>query len=244
MSGRSVVVIPTYNERENILQMLDAVLSQPCGLDVLIVDDNSPDGTGNLVAEICAGNARVQLLRREGLRGLGLSYLDGFKKAIDDGYKLIFEMDADFYHAHASLSALFSALESHDMVLGSRYCKGRVSVLNWPVHRLIMSMFGGSYVRAITGMKYYDPTSGFRGFHSRVLSAIGLDTIRSNGYCFQVEVLYRAHKCGFDIHEESIVFTERREGQSKMSRRIVLEAALMPWRLKFGRQHRGGSRVR
>lgn len=232
------MVIPTYNERDNIESILNAVLEQPEGFDVLVVDDSSPDGTSDIVKEIAAQNKCVKLLSRTGQRGLGLSYVDGFKYAVSSGYDAIFEMDADFSHDPADLGKLLSGLEEHDMVMGSRYVGGRVSVLNWPITRLALSMFAGIYVRFITGMKVSDPTSGYRGYRSCVLESIGLDTIRSNGYCFQVEMLYRAYKLGFSIFEVPIVFTERSQGQSKMSKGVIGEAILMPWKLRFSRLRR------
>ncbi|MCL6518857.1 MAG: polyprenol monophosphomannose synthase [Armatimonadetes bacterium] len=232
---RGIVVVPTYNERDNIVQLIEAVMKIPIELDMLIVDDNSPDCTADLVEQISLTNARVHLMRRTGNRGFGPSYVDGFKWALAKGYDAIFSMDADFSHDPESLPSLAKALEEHDMVLGSRYFEGRVSVVNWPLFRLFLSVFAGRYVRLITGLKVGDPTTGFRGFRRHVLESINLDTIKSNGYSFLVETLYRAYKCGFDIAEVPIIFTERREGSSKMSRKIMFEAALMPWRLRFGR---------
>lgn len=232
---RSVVVIPTYKERDNVSKIIDAVLRQPEDFDVLIVDDDSPDGTAEVVQSYVDREPRVKLLSRTGKRGLGLSYIDGFSFALSQGYEAIFEMDADYSHDPDDLGRLLEALKSHDMVLGSRYCGGRVSVLNWPITRLALSVFACYYVRWVTGMKVFDPTSGFRGFRAKVLECIRLEAIKSNGYCFQVETLYRAHKCGFDIAEVPIVFTERCEGQSKMSKGVVAEAVLMPWRLRFSR---------
>ncbi|MDH7481309.1 MAG: polyprenol monophosphomannose synthase [Armatimonadota bacterium] len=232
---RGIVVVPTYNERDNIVQLIGAVMKIPIELDMLIVDDNSPDGTADLVEQISLTNARVHLMKRTGNRGFGPSYVDGFKWALENGYDAIFSMDADFSHDPESLPSLAKALEEHDMVLGSRYFEGRVSVVNWPLFRLFLSVFAGKYVRLITGLKVGDPTTGFRGFRRHVLESINLDTIKSNGYSFLVETLYRAYKCGFDIAEVPIIFTERREGSSKMSRKIMFEAALMPWRLRFSR---------
>ncbi len=232
---RSLIITPTYNEQSNILSLVKAVLSVPIAADLLIVDDNSPDGTADLVLAHYEGNDRVRLLRRAGPRGFGPSYVDGFRYALAEEYDVVFTMDADFSHDPESLPDLKKGLETHDVAVGSRYCDGKVSVVNWPLARLFLSVFAGKYVRAITGVKVSDPTSGLRCLKSRVLQAIGLDTLRSNGYSFQVETLYRMDKCGFRIVEIPIVFTERREGQSKMSKRIILEAALTPWRVKFSR---------
>lgn len=230
---RKLVVIPTYNESANITQMVEAVLGVPGDFEIVVVDDNSPDGTADLVAPYCAKTDRVHLIKRTGPRGFGPSYVDGFKYALTNGYDAIFTMDADFSHNPENLPDLAAALETSDIAIGSRYCQGRISVINWPLHRLVLSLFGGSYVRFITGLRVADPTGGFRGIRAEVFEAISLDTLRSNGYSFQVETLYRANRCGFRIAEVPIVFTERREGQSKMSKRIVFEATFMPWRLRM-----------
>lgn len=232
---RGIVVVPTYNERDNVANIIEAVLKQPINLDILIADDSSPDGTSDIVASYSEKNERVHLLKRTANRGFGPSYVDGFKWALARGYEAIFSMDCDFSHDPDNLPDLMLALKDHDMALGSRYCYGRVSVVNWPISRLFMSMFAGKYVRTIAGLRAADPTTGFRGFRPQVLEAIELDTIKSNGYSFLVEILYRASRCRFDIAEVPIVFTERREGQSKMSRKIIMEAAFMPWRLRFSR---------
>jgi dolichol-phosphate mannosyltransferase len=230
---RSIVITPTYNEADNITSIIEAVLAVPGDFDYLIVDDNSPDGTADLVAPYVESTGRVHLIRRTGPRGFGPSYVDGFKWCLDQGYEAIFTMDADFSHDPASLPGLLEALQTSDVSVGSRYCGGKVSVINWPLSRLLLSTFAGKYVRMITGLKIADPTSGFRGARAAVFEAIGLDTLRSNGYCFQVETLLRAKRCGFSITEVPIVFTERREGQSKMSKKIIFEAAVMPWRLRL-----------
>jgi dolichol-phosphate mannosyltransferase len=230
---RSIVVTPTYNERDNIVNMIEAVLAVPGDFDCLIVDDNSPDGTADLVAPYLESTNRVHLIRRAGPRGFGPSYIDGFEWCLDRGYDAVFTMDADFSHDPASLPDLSEALRTSDVAVGSRYCGGRVSVVNWPLSRLLMSTFAGKYVRMITGLRVPDPTSGFRAFKSAVLDAVSPDTVRSNGYCFLVETLLRVKRCGFTISEVPIVFTERRDGQSKMSRKIILEAALMPWLLRL-----------
>jgi dolichol-phosphate mannosyltransferase len=241
---KAVVVTPTYNERDNIVQILDAVTRQPGDFEILVVDDNSPDGTADLVVEYSQRSTRVHLLKRTGPRGFAASYIDGFKWALSNGYEAIFCMDADFSHDPNKLPDLLKALERYDMVLGSRYCGGRVSVVNWPLFRLFLSVFAGRYVRLITGLKAADPTTGFRGFRPEVLRSIDLDTIRSNGYSFLVEILYRAHRCGFRIGEEPIVFVERREGVSKMSKKIIMEAAIMPWRLRLSRFHPAAAKDR
>lgn len=235
-----IVAVPTYNESENIAQMIETILGVPGDFHILVVDDNSPDGTADLVAPYCEQSDRVHLLRRTGRRGFGLSYIDGFKWAIDKGYDAIFSMDADFSHNPADLPRVAETLVTSDVAVASRYCNGCVSVVNWPIHRLILSLFAGAYVRTITGLKVHDPTGGYRGYRAEVLAGIDLDAIRSNGYSFLVEILYRAKRCGYTMTELPIVFTERREGQSKMSKRVMFEAALMPWRLRFGRFRRTG----
>lgn len=232
---RGLVITPTYNESANVVQIIGAVLKSPADLDMLIVDDNSPDGTADLVIQNYGDNERVHLIRRAGPRGFGPSYVDGFRYALEKGYDAVFTMDADFSHDPEKLPEMKKALETYDVSVGSRYCGGRVSVVNWPLFRLFLSVFAGKYVRTITGLKAADPTSGFRGMRSDVLRAIGLDTLKSNGYSFLVETLYRIKVCGFSIVEVPIVFTERREGQSKMSKKIMLEATLMPWRIRFSR---------
>ena len=232
---KCLVIVPTYNERDNIGSLIEAVLAIPRQFDILVVDDNSPDGTGDVVSEHEARSSRVHLMKRPGPRGFGPSYVDGFKYALANGYDAVLCMDADFSHDPANLPDLLDGLGDADIAIGSRYCDGRISVINWPVQRLILSMLGGAYVRWITRLKVCDPTAGFKAIRSRVLSAIDLDTLRSNGYSFQVESIYRAHRSGFTIKEVPIVFTERRLGQSKMSKSIVFEAMLMPWRLRFSR---------
>lgn len=232
---KKLVVTPTYNELENIAGLIESVLDLPGEFDIVVVDDASPDGTADLVERYCRESGRVRLIRRKGLRGLGRSYVDGFKYALSNGYEGVFSMDADFSHDPADLPKLADALGAHDVAIGSRYCGACVSVVNWPLRRLLLSLCAGRYVRLVTGLAVCDPTSGFRGFRAGVLAAINLDTIRSNGYSFQVETLYRTHRCGFGITEVPIVFTERREGESKMSGKVILEAALMPWQLRLRR---------
>lgn len=229
---RSIVITPTYNEADNISPIIEAVLDLS-SMDHLIVDDNSPDGTADIVDSYCERSNRVHLIRRTGPKGFGPSYVDGFRYAIEHGYDAIFSMDADFSHNPADLPALENALWDYDVAVGSRYVDGKVSVINWPMSRLFLSTFAGKYVRSITRLNIWDPTSGFKGFRANVLKSIDLDSLRSNGYCFQVETLFRVKRCGFRIGEVPIVFTERREGQSKMSKKIIFEAVIMPWRLRL-----------
>lgn len=230
---RGLVIVPTYNESENIRSLVTAVLAADPRLEMLIVDDNSPDRTGDLVEEIQHGEPRVHLLRRPGKMGLGTAYRDGFRWALARDYELIFEMDADFSHSPAHLPEFLKAAESADFVLGSRYLNGKVTVVNWPISRLLLSYGANIYARIVTGMKLWDGTGGFKCFHRRVLQAIDLDDVRSNGYAFQIEMSFRAMRKGFRPIEIPIVFTDRTEGESKMSGHIVREAIFMVWRLRW-----------
>ena len=230
---RGLVIVPTYNESQNIRTLLRAVLDADARLEVLVVDDNSPDRTGDLVEEIGRENARVHLLRRPGKMGLGTAYRDGFRWALARDYELIFEMDADFSHSPSHLPEFLAASEKADFVLGSRYLNGKVTVVNWPITRLLLSYGANIYARLVTGMKLWDATGGFKCFHRRVLEAIDLGDVRSNGYAFQIEMSFRAMRKGFRPIEIPIVFTDRTEGESKMSGHIVREAIFMVWRLRW-----------
>ncbi|HET7189760.1 MAG TPA: polyprenol monophosphomannose synthase [Gemmatimonadaceae bacterium] len=233
MSERALVIVPTYNERENIRRLLDSVLAQDARIEVLVVDDGSPDGTGALVDEIVAVNERVHVLHRGRKLGLGTAYIAGFRWALERGYDYILEMDADFSHDPIHLPQFLSAIEGADLVLGSRYQQGRVTVVNWPIARLILSYCANIYARAVTGLPVWDATGGFKCFRRSVLEAIDLTRVRSNGYAFQIEMSYRAWKRNFRIAEIPIVFVDRTEGTSKMSRSIVREAVWMVWRLRW-----------
>ncbi|HXD48145.1 MAG TPA: polyprenol monophosphomannose synthase [Gemmatimonadaceae bacterium] len=230
---RALVIIPTYNERENITRIIDAVLCEDERLDVLVVDDGSPDGTGDLVEAIGLETGRVHLLRREKKLGLGTAYLAGFRWALARPYAYVFEMDADFSHDPTHLQDFLRAIEGADLVLGSRYREGRVSVVNWPIARLLLSYFANVYARFVTGLPVWDGTGGFKCFRREVLEAIDLTKVRSNGYAFQIEMSMRAWKRGFKIVEIPIVFVDRTEGTSKMSKAIVREAVWMVWRLRW-----------
>ena len=231
---RALVVIPTYNEQHNVRRIIDAALAQDPRIEVLIVDDNSPDGTGRIVDEIAAGNARVHAIHRSGKLGLGTAYVAGFKWALErPQYAWIFEMDADFSHDPAHLPQFLRAVHGADLVLGSRYLNGKVTVVNWPIARLMLSYCANIYATTITGLQLFDSTGGFKCFRRGVLEAIDLDAVRSNGYAFQIEMSFRAWKKGFRIVEIPIVFTDRTEGESKMSKRIVREAIWMVWRLRW-----------
>jgi dolichol-phosphate mannosyltransferase len=227
-----LVIIPTYNERENIGPMLDQLMALPHRLDVLVVDDASPDGTADLVKERMSREPRVHLLQRPGKMGLGSAYRDGFRYALENGAEYIFEMDADFSHDPNAIGDFLVAARDADVVLGSRYIGG-VRVVNWPLNRLILSRSANVYTRLITGLPVHDATGGFKCFRRRALEGIRLDRVRSDGYAFQIEVSFKCWKRGFKIREIPIVFVDRRAGVSKMSRRIIWEAAGLVWRLRF-----------
>jgi dolichol-phosphate mannosyltransferase len=233
-----LVVIPTYNERDNIVRLLPEVLSQGEGICVLVVDDNSPDGTGDVVARMAEKDDRVLLLRRKGKLGLGSAYREGFKLALQKGADFVIEMDADFSHDPKSIPTLLNRAETDDLVVGSRYLTG-VSVVNWPIRRLLLSYCATLYTRLITGLRISDCTSGFKCFRREVLERIDLDGIRSDGYSFQIEMNYRCMEKGFSIGEIPIIFIDRHAGTSKMSKRIVREAVVMVWKLRIGSFLRG-----
>lgn len=232
---RTIVVIPTYNEAGNVKQITEEVLKQPARVDLLIVDDNSPDGTGQ-IADALAASAdsagRVHVLHRPGKEGLGRAYLAGFAWALDHGYEAAVEMDADLSHDPLYLASMIEAAETADVVIGSRYLNG-ISVINWPLRRILLSWGANWYVRTVTGLLVNDCTSGYRLYHRRVLEALDLPNVRSNGYSFQVEMTFRAQLCGFRIVEVPIIFMERRAGQSKLSKGVVLESLLMPLKLRW-----------
>jgi dolichol-phosphate mannosyltransferase len=234
VSDRGLVIIPTYNERENIARIIDQVLSRDDRLDVLVVDDASPDGTGAIVDELrTTTNGRVDVIHRQGKLGLGTAYLAGFKWALTRQYAFVFEMDADFSHDPAHLPQFLDALSAADLVIGSRYRNNRVTVVNWPVSRLLLSYMANVYARVVTGLQLFDSTAGFKCFRREVLEAIELDAVKSSGYAFQIEMNFRAWKKGFRIVEIPIVFVDRTEGESKMSKKIVREAVWMVWRLRW-----------
>jgi dolichol-phosphate mannosyltransferase len=230
---RALVIVPTYNERENIARLIETVLAQDPRLEVLVVDDGSPDGTGAIVEGIMATNYRVHILRRASKLGLGTAYIAGFRWALEKKYDFIFEMDADFSHDPSHLRDFLRAIGASDLVLGSRYRNGKVTVVNWPIGRLMLSYFANVYARAVTGLPVWDATGGFKCFRRVVLEAIDLSKVRSNGYAFQIEMSFRAWKRGFRIVEIPIVFVDRTEGESKMSKNIVYEAVWMVWRLRW-----------
>lgn len=229
---KGLVVIPTYNERDTIDAILDAIFRQNLDLDVLIVDDNSPDGTAQRIRERSQSDRRIKLIERPGKMGLGTAYVAGFKHALANSYDVVFEMDADLSHDPNDLPRLLESLQGHDWVVGSRYVNG-ISVVNWPLRRLLLSYFAAKYTRLVTGMPIKDPTGGFKCFRAEVLRAIDLDRVRSGGYSFQIEMNFRAWKKGFRWVEIPIIFVDRRVGQSKMSKAIIREAILMVWKLRF-----------
>jgi len=233
MTERALVIVPTYNERANIAKLVESVLAQDGRVDVLVVDDGSPDGTGAVVDEIQAREPRVNVIHRPSKLGLGTAYLAGFRWALDAGYAFVLEMDADFSHDPGHIPAFLGAIEGADVVLGSRNRHGKVTVVNWPFSRLILSYAANVYARAVTGLPLFDSTGGFKCFRREVLEAIDLSAVKSNGYAFQIEMSFRAWKQGFRLIEIPIVFTDRSEGESKMSRRIVREAVWMVWRLRW-----------
>jgi dolichol-phosphate mannosyltransferase len=229
---RTLVIIPTYNEIENAPRIVDYVLGLNEDIEILIVDDNSPDGTGELVEKLKAERPRLHMLKRVEKLGLGSAYVAGFKYALRKGYDFIIEMDADFSHNPDDILVMLKEMEHNDLVIGSRYCKG-INVINWPFKRLLLSYLASWYVRIITGMPFKDPTAGFKCYRRNVLENINFDNIISDGYSFQIEMKYRAWQKKFRISEIPIVFTERRDGQSKMSSEIVYEAIWNVWKLRF-----------
>lgn len=232
--NRILVIIPTYNEADNIQKIIPEVLknsSPENEFNVLVVDDNSPDGTAELAESL--NNSNVKILKREKKSGLGTAYLAGFKYAIKNNYDYVFEMDADFSHDPKYLKVFIEKiLEGYDLVIGSRYING-ISVLNWPLRRLIMSYLASVYTRMVTGLKVMDTTAGFMCYRVASLKQINLEEVKSNGYSFQIEMKFKFYKRGYKIFEVPILFIDRREGESKMSRKVVYEAYFMVWKLKI-----------
>jgi dolichol-phosphate mannosyltransferase len=237
--ARILVIIPTYDEAENLPRIVPDVLSQDGRIDVLVVDDASPDGTGKIADEMAAAEPRLSVLHRKSKEGLGRAYLAGFQHGLERGYGVLFEMDADGSHPPTSLPVLIEALDDADVVLGSRYVDGRVTVVDWPMARLLISYFGCWYARVITRLPVRDATGGFNGWRRAVLEGVDLERVRSNGYAFQIELKFRAWRAGFRLREVPILFRERDTGESKMSKRIVREAVWRVWWLRmqdlFGR---------
>jgi dolichol-phosphate mannosyltransferase len=226
----TLIVIPTYNEIENVPRIAPAIFQEAPWTDILFVDDNSPDGTGRLLDDMVRNDPRIHVLHREQKQGLGRAYIAGFLWALERHYEFIFEMDADFSHNPSSIPALRSAAEEADLVLGTRYKDG-IRVINWPLRRLMLSKGAALYVRLITGMPFTDPTGGYKCYRRSVLESIDLRSIASNGYSFQIEMTHQAWMKGFHVDEVPIVFEERRSGASKMSGTIVNEAFVLVWQL-------------
>jgi dolichol-phosphate mannosyltransferase len=228
----NAVVIPTYNERDNLPTLVSTILQDP-GYRIIVVDDNSPDGTGGIADGLSLTfSGRVSVIHRTTARGLGRSLVAGFKQALADGAELIFQMDADWSHDPKYLPDMAAAADAADLVVGSRYVSG-VSVVNWPLHRIMLSSFANRYVQAITGLEVHDCTSGYRCWRRSLLAKVPLDAVISTGYAFQVEILYLAHELGCRIREVPIIFVERREGMSKVSAQVLIESAIVPWRLRL-----------
>lgn len=231
---KALIIFPTYNEKENIEKIVGAVLEKDRCIHVLIVDDNSPDGTGKIADRLAAANPKIFVEHRPGKAGLGTAYIHGFKWALEKGFDYIFEMDADFSHHPDYLPDFLKAIEDNDLVLGSRYISG-VNVVNWPISRLLLSYYANVYSRMVTGMPIRDATGGFKCFRREVLEALDLDAVKSNGYTFQIEMSMRAYVRDFRIKEIPIIFADREHGSSKMSKKIVREAIWMVWWLRLMR---------
>ncbi len=229
---KTIVIIPTFNEKENIKKLIHNLLELYPNVDILVVDDGSPDGTGEIVKNIQRSDTRIKLIEREGKMGLGTAYVAGFKYMLANGYDAAIQMDADFSHNPKDIRIFRDLTEEYDLIIGSRYVQG-VNVINWPMKRLLLSYFANLYTKVITGLPLYDSTGGFKCFKREVLESINLDKIKSNGYAFQIEMNYKAWKNGFKLKESPIVFTDRVEGISKMSKKIVREAIFMVWKLRF-----------
>jgi dolichol-phosphate mannosyltransferase len=227
-----LIIIPTYDEKENVRPISKAILDINPDVDILFVDANSPDGTGQILDEMVAADSRIFVIHQAIKSGLGRDYIEGFQWALKRQYEFIFEMDADFSHNPVEIPAFLKAAKEADLILGSRYING-IRITNWPLSRLILSMGGALYVKLITGMPFLDPTGGFKCFHRRVLETIPLNRIKSNGYSFQIEMTHTAWTRGFTIREIPITFEDRHSGYSKMSRKIFREALRMVWLLWF-----------
>ncbi len=234
-----LVIVPTYNEAENLPRIVPLILGQGDAFHVLVVDDNSPDGTGRVADDLAAASDRVDVLHRSGKMGLGAAYVAGFRRGLEGDFDIFIEMDADLSHPHEMLPGLVAALDEADVAVGSRYVGGRITVVNWPMSRLLISLFGSWYARVITRVPVNDATGGFNAFRREVIESVGIEKIESNGYTFQIELKLRAWRAGFTLQEVPIVFTERDTGESKMSRSIVIEAVWRVWKLRlldlFGR---------
>jgi dolichol-phosphate mannosyltransferase len=232
--SKAIIIVPTYNEVENIERLVEGIFAHQRDINILIVDDNSPDGTGKTVKKIQKKYLSLHLLERKEKLGLGTAYIAGFKWALNNGYHWIFEMDADFSHDPKEIPIFLSNMESYDLVIGSRYIKG-VNVINWPLKRLLLSYFANMYTQKITGIPVKDNTGGYKCMSKNVLEAIDLDKIKTNGYGFQIEINFRAWRKGFRIKEIPIIFVDRVYGESKLSTRIMWEAIFLVWKLRLER---------
>ena len=230
MSSNTLVIVPTYNERDNLTPLTARLLSLSVPVELLVVDDNSPDGTGKVADDLAGRHPQVRVLHRTEKNGLGRAYCAGFTWALERDYEFIFEMDGDFSHNPDDVPRLLEAAQDADLVLGSRYCNG-IRVINWPLSRLMLSKSAAKYVQLVTGMPFTDPTGGYKCFRRRALQSIDLQNVRSNGYSFQIEMTHKLWRQGMKIVEVPIIFTDRFQGSSKMSGKIVREALLMVWRL-------------
>jgi dolichol-phosphate mannosyltransferase len=231
---KTAVVVPTFNEAENIGKLLTEIFDLDIdGLEVIVVDDNSPDGTGKAVKNMMKNDQRIHLIERPEKMGLGTAYVAGFKYALSYGAEHIFEIDADFSHDPKMIPVFLKNTEKNDLVIGSRYLNG-ISIINWPLRRLTLSLLANKYARLVTGMKLTDATSGFKCYRRKVLEAIDLEKVRSNGYSFQIEMKFKTHRKNFSIKEIPIIFVDRNFGTTKMSRKIVFEAIFIVWKLRFG----------
>lgn len=237
MSGETLVIVPTYNERDNLVPLLRRVLALPVSVDLLIVDDNSPDGTGDLAEKLASTHPQLNVLHRPKKAGLGPAYCAGFQWALGQQYQFIFEMDGDLSHNPDDIPAFLEAAQQADLVLGSRYCNG-IRVINWPLRRLMLSLAAAKYVQIVTGMPFSDPTGGFKCFRRSTLQSINLEDVHSSGYSFQIELTHKVWRQGLRIAEVPIIFTDRFQGTSKMSPRIVREALRITWKMLFQNRFR------
>jgi len=231
-ASKALIIIPTFNESENVRDLVEKIFRFQKEIHVLFVDDNSPDGTANIIKILGETNKNVHLLSRPGKMGLGSAYLEGFSYALTNGYDFILEMDADFSHNPKELANFLKAIENNDLVLGSRYIKG-VNVINWPIGRLLISYCANMYTRIATGLPVKDATGGFKCFRREVLEAIDFEKVKSNGYAFQIELSFKAWKKGFKIKEIPIIFVDRFAGESKLSKEIMWEAVFLVWKLRL-----------
>ena len=233
VDARFIVILPTYNEADNLPRIVPSILEQDPRIDVLVVDDDSPDGTGALADKLSQGSDRVNVIHRSGKQGLGAAYIEGFRWALQRNYDLLFEMDADFSHRPDALPLFIEKARDFDIVLGSRYVDGRVTVINWPMSRLLISFFGSWYARFVTRLPVRDATGGFNCWRREVMESLDFSRIESNGYTCQIELKLRAWRKGFSLTEIPIIFEERESGESKMSKKIVREAIWKVWKLRF-----------